>query len=142
MGRRKEAERVDYYRQEASTCARAALTSAIADIKQAYLELEQGWLSLTPKPKESLDDLSVAEPAGNGSGSAPQPVGDEFVGDANCHHDHAGRKLTAKAFGGDQARNRYSSPIGRDNNASNARLTNPHPRRASRNGCADEARKS
>jgi hypothetical protein len=140
MGRRKDVERADYYRQEASTCARAALTSAIADIKQAYLELEQGWLSLAPKPKESLDDLSVAEPGGNGSGNALQPVSDEVVGDANCHRDHAGRRLAATAFGGDQARNRYSPPIGRDNNASNARLTNPH--RAGRNGRADEARNS
>lgn len=63
MNRRQDVDRTEYYRQEASACARAALTTAIPDIKQAYTELEQGWLCLAPKPKESLDGSPEAEPA-------------------------------------------------------------------------------
>lgn len=59
--RRKYIERTEYYRQEASACAAAAVTTAIAEIKQAYLELEQGWLCLTPKRKEGLDELPEAQ---------------------------------------------------------------------------------
>jgi hypothetical protein len=51
--RRKPIERTEYYRQEASACAAAAATTAIAEIKQAYLELEQGWLCLNPKRSEN-----------------------------------------------------------------------------------------
>jgi hypothetical protein len=42
-------ERTAYYRRQASACATAALTTAIAEIKEAYLDLEQGWLCLAPK---------------------------------------------------------------------------------------------
>lgn len=45
----KDAERTARYRREASACAAAALATVIAEVKQAYLELEQGWLSLAPK---------------------------------------------------------------------------------------------
>jgi hypothetical protein len=45
----KDAERTAYYRQQASSCATAALITAIAEIRQAYLDLEQGWLCLAPK---------------------------------------------------------------------------------------------
>jgi hypothetical protein len=62
MDRRKDVEPTEHYRREASACARAALITAIAEIKQAYLELEQGWLSLAPKPKDIIDDLPEAEP--------------------------------------------------------------------------------
>jgi hypothetical protein len=55
MHRHKDAERTAYYRQEASACATAALTTAIAEIKQAYLDLEQGWLCLAPKVVENTD---------------------------------------------------------------------------------------
>ncbi len=139
MGHRTDIKRADYYRREASTCARAALASAVADIKQAYLELEQGWLSLAPKPMESLNDLSVGEPGSDSCGSAPQPVSEKVIEDANRHRRHdAGRKLGATVLGSDQARNRYSPLIGRpDNNP-----TNPHLRRAGRNGRAGEARNS
>jgi hypothetical protein len=57
--RRKSIERTEYYRQEASACAAAAVTTAIAEIKQAYLELEQGWLCL--KRKEGPDELPGAQ---------------------------------------------------------------------------------
>lgn len=42
-----------HYRQQASACATAALATAIAEIRQAYLDLEQGWLCLTPKGDEN-----------------------------------------------------------------------------------------
>jgi len=48
-----DADRTAHYRQEASACATAALKTTIAEIKQAYLDLEQGWLCLAPKPENS-----------------------------------------------------------------------------------------
>jgi hypothetical protein len=51
--RHKDAERGVYYRQQASVCATAALTTASAEVKQAYLDLEQGWLCLAPKVDEN-----------------------------------------------------------------------------------------
>jgi len=51
MDRLTDSKRTTFYRQEASACATAALATSIAEIKQAYLELEQGWLCLTPKPE-------------------------------------------------------------------------------------------
>ena len=53
MDRLTDAKRATFYRQEASACATAALATSIAEIKQAYLELEQGWLCLTPKPENN-----------------------------------------------------------------------------------------
>lgn len=58
----KEAERTAYYRRQAAACATAALTTAIAEIKQAYLDLEQAWLCLAPK--DALAD-QVSRAAGN-----------------------------------------------------------------------------
>ncbi len=69
MHRHKDAELTAYYRQQASSCATAALTTAIAEVKQAYLDLEQGWLCLTPKVETSRDDL-VDAAAGRDSVSA------------------------------------------------------------------------
>lgn len=60
MDRLTDAKRATFYRQEAFACAAAALTTSIAEIKQAYLELEQGWLCLTPKPENS--SAASAEP--------------------------------------------------------------------------------
>jgi hypothetical protein len=76
----KDAERIAYYRQQASACAAAALTTAIAEIRHAYRNLEEGWLSLAPKAKEGLDrscsdaetrSVSNAEP---GKASNEDPV--------------------------------------------------------------------
>lgn len=47
------ADRTTYYRQQASACATAALTTAIAEVRQAYLDLAQGWLCLAPKVDKS-----------------------------------------------------------------------------------------
>jgi hypothetical protein len=54
----KDTELTGYYRQQASACATKALATAINEIKQAYLDLEQGWLSLAPK----IEERPVAEP--------------------------------------------------------------------------------
>jgi hypothetical protein len=48
-----DAERTAYYRRQASACATAAVATAIAEVRQAYLDLEQGWLCLAPKAEES-----------------------------------------------------------------------------------------
>lgn len=55
MPTRKDADRTSYYRQQASSCATAALTSVMIEIKQAYLDLEQGWLCLAPKNDAGSD---------------------------------------------------------------------------------------
>lgn len=76
----KEAKRTAYYRQQASACATAALTTAIAEVRQAYLDLEQGWLCLAPKVEassaasrlpENADDV---EPRPNGASRNSQDV--------------------------------------------------------------------
>jgi hypothetical protein len=63
MPHRKDAERLAYYRRQASACATAALSTTIAEVKQAYIDLEQGWLCLTPKAEARLDDPADAAPA-------------------------------------------------------------------------------
>lgn len=71
MNCRKDAERVEYYRQQASACATAALATAIAELKQAYLELEEAWLCLAPKPKEDVDGSPADAETWDGT-SAPE----------------------------------------------------------------------
>jgi len=55
--------RTAYYHQQASACATAALTTAIAEVRQAYLDLEQGWLCLAPKVDESAAVLAIPKTA-------------------------------------------------------------------------------
>jgi hypothetical protein len=63
MNSHKDAERIAHYRQEASACAAKALTTPIAEIKQAYRDLEQGWLCLAPKAEQGpaawVDPITV-----------------------------------------------------------------------------------
>lgn len=83
MHRHNDAERTAYYRQQASSCATAALTTAIAEVKQAYLDLEQGWLCLAPKIETgrndvvdtapSVDSEPVSDQAGQWSRSGCEP---------------------------------------------------------------------
>jgi len=40
--------RSDYCRQQAANCANRARNTALADVKDAYLQLEQAWLQLIP----------------------------------------------------------------------------------------------
>jgi hypothetical protein len=78
---RKSIKRTEYYRQQASACAAAAVTTDIAEIKQAYLELEQGWLCLTPKRKEGLDELPEAQ---RSDGNAkPSQASQSAIGDGS-----------------------------------------------------------
>jgi hypothetical protein len=55
MSRRKDGIQTTYCHQQASECAAAAAASAIAEVREAYLQLEQGWLSLTAKAPETND---------------------------------------------------------------------------------------
>ena len=57
MHRHKDAEQTAYYRRQASACATAALATAIAEVREAYLNLEQGWRCLAPKADTSPNDL-------------------------------------------------------------------------------------
>jgi hypothetical protein len=41
--------RTDYCRAQAAECAAAAETTTILELKEAYLNLEQGWLQLAPE---------------------------------------------------------------------------------------------
>lgn len=52
MHRRYRADQKAYCHHQASECATAASATSVAEVKQAYLDLEQGWLSLAPKSKE------------------------------------------------------------------------------------------
>jgi len=70
MHRHSDAERAAYYRQQACACAASALTTAIAEVKQAYLDLQQGWLCLAPKAETGLNDL-VDAPRGGDPESEP-----------------------------------------------------------------------
>jgi hypothetical protein len=42
-------ERTDHCRAQAAKCASAAAATAIMDVREAYLNLEQGWLQLVPE---------------------------------------------------------------------------------------------
>ncbi len=71
MRRHKDAEQSAYYRRQASACATAALASAIAEVKQAYLNLEQGWLCLAPEVKQSLEAVVDPQAAGDADPESP-----------------------------------------------------------------------
>jgi len=73
MGRLTDSKRTRFYRQEASACATAALTTSIAEIKQAYLELEQGWLCLTPKPENSSAVSAEPNTVSDGDSKLSEP---------------------------------------------------------------------
>jgi hypothetical protein len=57
MQRREDLQQAGRYRREATVCANAALAAAAPEVKRAYLELEQAWLSLAPKVEISDEDL-------------------------------------------------------------------------------------
>lgn len=62
MHRRKRADQTAYYRRQASECAAAASVTSVAEVRQAYLDLEQGWLSLAPKAEDPTDPATAASP--------------------------------------------------------------------------------
>lgn len=80
----KDAERSVYYRQQASACATAALTTASAEVKQAYLDLEQGWLCLAPK----VEDSSAVSAAVKGVNDADSQS--SRASSSNVSHDLTG----------------------------------------------------
>ena len=41
--------RAAYCRQQAAECAAAATATALSEVKEAYLNLEQAWLKLAPE---------------------------------------------------------------------------------------------
>ena len=45
-------EKNEYCREQAAECASAATASVLADVKEAYLNLEQGWLQLAHEFEE------------------------------------------------------------------------------------------
>jgi hypothetical protein len=55
MLKRENNSQVSYYRREASACAAAATSAVIAEVRNAYHELELGWLSLAPKAERTLE---------------------------------------------------------------------------------------
>jgi hypothetical protein len=82
MHRHKAVEQTAYYRREAAACATAAATPVIAEIKQAYLDLEQGWLCLAPKVEASPTtrvDPSTAHDADLKPSRAPHDKGADDV---------------------------------------------------------------
>lgn len=58
MFRRRGANHTDDYDQQAGACATAALATSVAEIKQAYLELEQAWRCLAAKGDASPGDAA------------------------------------------------------------------------------------
>jgi hypothetical protein len=52
----------DYYSEQACKCAAAALASTIADIRVAYLNLEQGWLHLAPDTSSGRNPSTEVAP--------------------------------------------------------------------------------
>jgi hypothetical protein len=58
-----DAKRTAYYRQQASACETAARATAIAEVRQAYLDLEQGWLCLALKVEENSAVLTFPNTA-------------------------------------------------------------------------------
>ncbi len=74
MKARKDIERTEQYRREASACAAAAVHALTAELKQAYLDLEQGWLCLAPKGDAGRIASADEQTAGDGQ-AAGSPGG-------------------------------------------------------------------
>jgi hypothetical protein len=55
--------RTAYFLNQATQCAKAASAASVAELRQAYANLEQGWLQLVPQ-----------RPEGERSDQAPTPT--------------------------------------------------------------------
>lgn len=44
--------RTAYFLNQATQCAKAASKASVAELREAYANLEQGWLQLVPQPAE------------------------------------------------------------------------------------------
>jgi hypothetical protein len=67
----RQSERTAYCHRQAAECAKAALETTIADLKEAYVNLEQGWLHLAPELTENPKPTSRIEPTEGSIGSMP-----------------------------------------------------------------------
>jgi hypothetical protein len=59
-----------YCRRQAAECARRALEATLTEVREAYVNLEQGWLRLAPETNENEEASVESEPARR-STSAP-----------------------------------------------------------------------
>jgi hypothetical protein len=53
--------RTEYCRKQAAECAAAAMAATIADVKEAYVNLEQAWLHLAPEIDQARPFSLVCE---------------------------------------------------------------------------------
>jgi hypothetical protein len=81
MHRHKNADQTAYCRRQASICVTAASGTAIAEVKQAYLNLEQGWLCLAPKVEASPDCQIDPGPGRDSETKPTQTPKESAVGD-------------------------------------------------------------
>ncbi len=51
-----------YCREQAAECAAKAAATGIPEVREGYLNLEQGWLQLAPKGDASPAPAATAEP--------------------------------------------------------------------------------
>jgi hypothetical protein len=56
MDRLKDVKRVQYCRQQASECLSAAEAAVITEVREAYVQLAEGWRRLAPKTTEDSGD--------------------------------------------------------------------------------------
>jgi hypothetical protein len=54
-------ERTAYCQEQAAECAKAAFESTIVEVKEAYMNLEQGWLQLAPELGDSAPPSTGAK---------------------------------------------------------------------------------
>jgi hypothetical protein len=59
MHRLSETERTAYCHRQACACAAAASAAAMADVREAYVNLEQGWLTLAAKAEVAPDPFRL-----------------------------------------------------------------------------------
>jgi hypothetical protein len=46
-------DQTTYCHRQAAECARAALEATLAEVREAYVSLEQGWLHLAPETSDN-----------------------------------------------------------------------------------------
>lgn len=62
-----------YCRRQAAECGRRALEATLSEVREAYANLEQGWLRLAPQAGESEETSVEDEP-----GRRRRPDGDSL----------------------------------------------------------------
>jgi hypothetical protein len=61
----RSSQRTEYCQKQAAECAAAASAAAMLDVKEAYLNLEQGWLQLAPEIDQPRPYSLVRESSNN-----------------------------------------------------------------------------